>query len=245
MGVGAHHSTLANTGSRMNTVRMTAPPLYVWLSAAADATGDGGRAWRLQHEDQPSPAMSDRASPDDVALIARLRADDETALEALMRLYSTDVARVAYHYVRNEDTTYDIAQEVFVAVWNRRHALDDRTSLVHYLRRAARNRALNALKQHASRAHLSERLADDATRPRHAENLGPMAARAAEVDTIVRKIVDTLTPRVREVLLLYYERGLEPREISSLLGIAPRTVYVQLRTALRALAVALVAHDTE
>jgi len=234
---------------------MGAPAFGVWLAAAADATAFTGHQNNREHEpDRPHFAFQSSAEPAETAsatevepgaeaaLLTRLRANDEAALREVMALHTVSVLRVAYHYLRHEELAYEVAQDVFVAIWNRRHVLDERTPIVHYLRRAARNRALNVLKHNTAQARLAEKVAleGDAAAT---QNQGPLALRAAEVDTIVRRIVSTLTPRVREVLLLYYERGLEPGEIAETLGIAPRTVYGQLRTALRKLAEALAAHD--
>jgi RNA polymerase sigma-70 factor (ECF subfamily) len=215
----------------------------VWLSAAADASDDSANRgdWPRDRQIVASSNRAPSISPEDAALLARLRAGEESALSELMQRYSVAVARVAYHYLRSEDLAYDVVQDVFVAVWARRAVLDDRKEFIHYLRRAARNRALDLLKHASAQTQAATRAANDTseTLP-YAQNLGPVAVRAAEVNAAVRRIVTTLTPRVREVLLLYYERGLEPGEIASLLNIAPRTVYGQLRTALRVLATALV-----
>lgn len=229
----------------VNTWDMGAPIRGGWLAAAADAGNDDLRGPRGERERgvPQSGHFPVPISAEDAALLARLRVNDDMALHTLMVQYTADVARIAYHYLKQEDLAYDVAQDVFIAVWERRQLLDDRTPIVHYLRRAARNRALNVLRQHASQARTVERAAGDPTAPRHAANAGPVELRAAEVDATVRAMAFKMTPRVREVLLLYYERELEPGEIATLLGVAPRTVYGQLRTALRMLAAALASHE--
>jgi RNA polymerase sigma-70 factor (ECF subfamily) len=228
-------------GACANTCRMGAPAFGVWLAAAADSTADDAswtRATRLV------PHSLEVAQEHDVSLLERLRLGEEGALRELMTRYAADVMRVAFHYVRDASLAHEVAQDVFVAVWERRHLLDARTPLVHYLRRAGRNRALNVLRDDAARVKLAEQIGRDTDARIANENEGPHSVHAAEIDATIRRIVTTLTPRVQEVLLLYYERGLEPGEIAATLGVAPRTVYNQLRTALRRLADALAAHDS-
>jgi RNA polymerase sigma-70 factor (ECF subfamily) len=179
--------------------------------------------------------------PQDVdPLIVRLRADDERALEEAMRAYLTDVAAVAFTYVRNSDTAADVAQDVFIRVWERRHALDPSGRLLHYLRRAARNTALKVLERDAAAARLAAALLREyAVLPHHAGNAGLSAVEAQEFNRQVREALVALPPRVREIVLLSHERAMTPGEIATLLGVAPQTVYNQLGRAMKTLARAL------
>ncbi|HXC24637.1 MAG TPA: sigma-70 family RNA polymerase sigma factor [Gemmatimonadaceae bacterium] len=170
----------------------------------------------------------------EASIITRLQASDETALRELMQAYFDNVADVAFRYVRTVDGARDVAQDVFIRLWERRLSLVPSGHIIHYLRRAARNAALDALDRDASANRLAESLQyeSDLIRPQ-AENLGISAVEADELHQAVRDAMRALTPRVREVALLYLEQGLEPGEIAQLLGVAPRTVYNQLRTAMR------------
>lgn len=187
--------------------------------------------------------MDDEAILPWAALIMRLRANDEQALRTVMEARYDDVVAIAYHYVRTYDLAHDVAQQVFIGLWGRRHTLREDGSLIGYLRRAARNTALKLLAHDASAARLEEALAREymAVRP-HDENLGLSDVEAAEFNARVQSVLSTLSPRVREVALLYHERGLDPIEIATMLDIAPATVYVQLRKATQALELAFRDH---
>lgn len=173
----------------------------------------------------------------EAALVLRLREGDETALRELMEVYFDTVADVAFHYVRNTDDARDVAQLVFIRVWENRQTLLVTGQLVHYLRRAARNAALDMLARDASAARLAHHVTAeyDVVRP-YDENLGASQVDIDELNQAVRRAMATLSPRVREVASLYLEQGLEPGEIAQLLRVAPRTVYNQLRKAMRTLA---------
>lgn len=178
-------------------------------------------------------------SPSWAALIARLRADDESALRELMDAEYQQILALAYRYVRTPDLASDIAQDVFCKLWERRHVLRDDIHLVAYIRRATQNFAVTLLRRDASAARLGRSLLrEHEIGQSHADNLGVRATEAAEFDVWVRAVFDTLTPRVREVALLYYERGLEPAEIAALLNIAPTSVYGALRKVMQALGAA-------
>lgn len=160
-----------------------------------------------------------------------------------MHAYLGDVVAIAFTYVRREDVAADVAQEVFIRVWERREGLDPAGQLSHYLRRAARNAALNVLARDAAAARLAESLVREfAVEPRAAENAGAAAVEGQELDPRVRDAIAALSPRVREIVLLYIERGMEPGEIATLLSVAPQTVYNQLSRAMKTLALSI-RHD--
>jgi RNA polymerase sigma-70 factor (ECF subfamily) len=170
----------------------------------------------------------------EAALVARLQADDETALRELMDAYFDTVAEVAFRYVRTTDAARDVAQDLFIRLWERRLLLEPTGQLVHYLRRAARNAALDVLDRDAAAARLAQKLASEyeLIRP-YNENMGANEVDTDELNQALHRAVEGLSPRVREVVLLHIEQGLEPGEIAQLLGTAPRTVYNQLRKAMQ------------
>ena len=176
----------------------------------------------------------------DLALVQRLNADDETALAELMRDHFDAVADIAFHYVRSVDAARDIAQTVFIRLWEHRRTLRLTGNVIHYLRRSARNAALDALDRDAAAARLAATVALDCTLvPLRDEGDRMRELEARELTEAVQRATRLLPPRVREVTALYLEQGLEPGEIAHLLGTAPRTVYNQLRRAMRELAAAL------
>jgi RNA polymerase sigma-70 factor (ECF subfamily) len=177
----------------------------------------------------------------DAQWIARLRDDDEGALRDVMDAHFDDIAALAFRYVHSRDLARDIAQETFIRFWDQRHHLTADTAVRPYLARVARNRALDILRQDTHAADLEQRIASGYVGAgSYSNNEGMTQVEADEFHMLVRAIADTLTPRVREVLLLYFEEQLEPAEIASVLGVAPKTVYNQLHTALQVYAKALV-----
>lgn len=50
----------------------------------------------------------------DVRLVARARAGDHAAFDELVRRYRNDVFSLSYHYVRDREEAWDLAQDVFI-----------------------------------------------------------------------------------------------------------------------------------
>jgi len=150
------------------------------------------------------------------------------------------IAALAYRYVPSRDLARDIAQETFIKLWEHRQQLALDTTLRAYLSRVARNRAIDTLRHDTRTASLEQRLTGEyADASSSNVNLGEGEVERDEFHRLVHAVAATLTPRVREVLLLYFDDQLDPTEIAAVLGVAPKTVYAQLRTALRIYADAL------
>jgi RNA polymerase sigma-70 factor (ECF subfamily) len=189
---------------------------------------------------QPAPDRDDaRASARRVALdpdphmLERIRAGDRAAFEVLFeRLYPGLRVYVA-RWVGSSDAAQDIVQDLFLAVWQHRAQLNVRESLVNYLFRAARNRALNAMRgeRNVERVQHNVSLEWALDDPKTVHD----AIAEAEIALAIEQAVAALPPRTRQVFTLHRQRGLTYREIAVTMGIARKTVEAQMGRALRML----------
>jgi DNA-directed RNA polymerase specialized sigma24 family protein len=92
-------------------------------------------------------AKSIDINPEQHHLLQSLREGDEKALKAIFMLYHSDLCRVAYRVLRDEERSKDVVQDVFLKIWVRRKELDITFSLAAYLRRAVVNASINMLQQ--------------------------------------------------------------------------------------------------
>src|SRR5436309_4720986 len=83
---------------------------------------------------------------DDRQTLARRQAGDEAAYASVFRAWYPTLVRVAAALLKDTDAAEEVAQEVMLELWRRKHALDVDTPLRAYLLRSARNRALNQLR---------------------------------------------------------------------------------------------------
>ncbi len=89
---------------------------------------------------------ADAAKIRERALLNRVRAGDARAFTEVITQYLDTVTRFAFHIIGSHDAAEDIAQDVFVSLWERRDTLDEVRSLKSYLFRAVRNRAFDEQK---------------------------------------------------------------------------------------------------
>lgn len=169
----------------------------------------------------------------DTALLAWLRQDPDPAIDAIFRQYFGDLCRTIYRIIPDEAIAQDIAQEVFVQLWQRRHTLSVQTTLGAYLRRAGINRALNYLRDNR---RFSD--ADDTqvleTQVSHETNI-EQTLEVSELQEAIDRAIDQLPERCRLVFILSRFEDLSHQEIADQLAISPKTVENQITKALRLL----------
>src|SRR5436309_8931515 len=82
-----------------------------------------------------------RAVESEAALVARLRAGDESAFRSLIDMYHAMLVRVARMYVSTQAVAEEVAQETWLAVLEGIDRFEGRSSLKTWLFRILTNRA--------------------------------------------------------------------------------------------------------
>jgi len=177
---------------------------------------------------------------DEHLLRDRLLAGDERALAAVVAEFGGLVRSVARKVLHDGPAAEDVAQEVFVRLWERPDRFDpDRGSLRSFLAVVTRRRAVDWVRHHEAERRRRDRAAEDA--PLVADDV---AAAVATRDTAdhVRAAVAHLPPDQREAVTLAFFGGLSYREVAATLGIPEGTAKSRLRLALAKLSTTLHPH---
>ena len=171
--------------------------------------------------------MTDRDAP----LVQQLQAGDEGAYDAVFRTWYPTLVRVAGALVHDTDMAEEIAQEVMLELWRRKHVLDRDVSLKAYLLRSVRNRALNRIRHQRVRRDSETEVEALYDAPLTADQ--PVIAK--ELSDALAVAMGALPPRCREIFELSRVDGLKYAEIADALGISQKTVEAQMGKALRIL----------
>lgn len=153
----------------------------------------------------------------------RCRQGDALAWESLVRRFQSRVYGVAFHYLRDADEARDLAQEVFVRIYQR---LDTFTgeAFVPWMLRLARNRCIDRLRRVKARPPATDLPADEET---PLPDPGPSPEDAWLSDQrkrLVYRAMERLSEQNREIILLKEIQGLNLKEIAELLGVPVGTV---------------------
>ncbi len=164
-------------------------------------------------------------------VLQRLRSDDRTALRQVFDAHYTSVCSVIRRFIVDPGLVEDLAQEVFVRFWEKRHRIEINSNLPAYLRRMAANEAMAHLRK-------KNRFAPDEL-PSQLPNFTSAGAdldlEASELKDAIQQAINALPPRCRVIFQLSRFEDMTYREIASQLGISEKTVENQMGKALRSL----------
>jgi RNA polymerase sigma-70 factor (ECF subfamily) len=178
---------------------------------------------------------------DERELVRRLGESDASALKRLLRLYWENIVRYALHIVNSQDIAEDVAQEAFVRLWSHRERWQGMHSVRPVLYRIARNLALNEVRRLSTFQRWLQRIRADASATDTAP--GPYQDTiSAELDAVMRRAVDALPERRREIFILVRFHRLSHHEAGEVLGITAQAVSNQMSRALAELHAALDPH---
>jgi RNA polymerase sigma-70 factor (ECF subfamily) len=166
---------------------------------------------------------------DDAALIARMRAGDQTAMADLYDRYSGVVYGVALRVLANTTAAEDVVQEVFLQLWRNPQAFNaDRGRLAPWLAVIARNRAIDHLRKRPIEDDIDELPISTGV------DLEDEAARKLAIER-VRGVLTQLPQDQRKALEMAFFEGMTHSEIAGKTGEPLGTVKTRIRTGLLAL----------
>jgi RNA polymerase sigma-70 factor, ECF subfamily len=163
------------------------------------------------------------AAADEAVLVAESLRGDREAFESLVRLHQRRVFRLAGRFFRRRQDVEDVSQETFLTAWRRLSTYSARAPFEHWLTRVCLNCCYAALKKARPEAPLPE--GEPPGRP------APDPTAAIEVERLLR----TLSPPDRFVLLLLDGEGWSVEEIARRMGWSRVNVKVRAHRARRRL----------
>jgi RNA polymerase sigma factor (sigma-70 family) len=167
---------------------------------------------RLRAESAPDPRDSAVSATD---LMVQVRSGDAEALEQLMARYWSRLVRYASSLLRSTDEAKDVAQEVFVRVWEHRTRWRSRGSVEAYLYRIARNLSLLQLRHHEVRSRTEPDVAHEAGRV-----LTPVEdVTFGELRQAFERALGDLPQRRREAFVLVRLDGFALGEAAEVMGL--------------------------
>jgi RNA polymerase sigma-70 factor (ECF subfamily) len=180
--------------------------------------------------DETFTAPLDERRIDEAALLARIRENDERAIEALYERYSGPLYSLAYQVTGADRFAQDVVQEVFVAVWKDAGRFDpSRGALSSWLFSLARHKAIDLVRKEANvRRHTAD---VDLEFEESNDDVDQEAWLRLRRDA-VRAAMAALPEAQRTALELAFFRGLTHVEVSETLGIPLGTAKTRIRTAL-------------
>lgn len=155
---------------------------------------------------------------------------DMAAYQRLINRCRQMVSSIALAIVKDLDRSEDIAQQVFIHVWQQLPQLRETSSFLPWVRQITRYQAFHGLRDQKARRELD---GDDAETVL-AEFIDPDACPElwhgrAEQSQLLQQFLDALPAESREMLLLYYREDQSSSQVAALLGISEANVRKKLQ----------------
>lgn len=167
----------------------------------------------------------------DKELIDLLRQNSDKAIDLVFRKYYVFICTVIVRIVSDSDLAEDLAQDVFYGLWKKRQKIHVNTSLKAYLRRSAKNKTLNYIRDQKIKFEEEDRLPILKSKiPSINQDM-----EAEELKSIIHQTIDALPERCRMVFNLSRFEEMSYQEIATALNISIKTVENQVSKALKIL----------
>lgn len=169
-------------------------------------------------------------------IVERLRSGDRTAFDLLFHFYYPGLVIYATQFAVDKLQAEDIVQNLFVRLWEKRQRVQLVDSLKNYFFTSVRNSCLNTLKHQQVEGKYIAQLYEMSEKDLLYQ---PNLYIASELQEIIRKAMDELPERCREVFILSRIEQLKNDEIAEKLELSKRTVETHISHALKILRVKL------
>ena len=171
----------------------------------------------------------------DDAIIELIRAGrPDEALARLVPAYRRRVFGLAYGILGNRAAADDVAQEVFVKLWQNMAGYDGSAQLSTWIYAITRNTAISMLRKRSRLVSLYDpgvSAAVDGLEARESAEDGS--------DPRLWQLVEALPDKQRQAVVLYYQDDRSVEEVADMLGMPVNTVKTHLHRARARLAAAL------
>ena len=175
---------------------------------------------------------------DDVVLIQRILAGDETAFASLVRKYQKQVHTLAWGKIRDYHIAEDITQETFLQAYQKLETLEDPTRFPRWLYVIADRLCIAWLRK--NQRHIEPLEEADFSGIETEAYSRFVATEHAEIFAearrdLVEKLLTKLKENNRTVVTLHYLEGMTYAEIVNFLGVPENTIRSRLYRALQQL----------
>jgi len=207
--------------------RIVTPPGRTGPWPAAADLPDAPAGPRVPSDAEPfqpplRPLGRNETFVDEAGLLDRCRRGDGLAWETLVRSYQSSVIAVTRHYLRDIEEARDVAQDVFVRLYENLESFSGGDGFRPWLLRMARNASIDRIRRIQARPPVDDIPAADAELPSRGDP-EESAGRAAR-ENLLRRAVARLAEAHREVVLLKEIQGLTLDEVAEILRLPVGTV---------------------
>lgn len=177
----------------------------------------------------PRPAGEAERTPDET-LVNRVLEGDRLAFEGLVRRHQRALVNHLYRLTGQREEAFDLAQDVFIKIYQSLASFDPRYRFTTWLYRIASNCAIDHLRKRQPRTYSLSQLGGAADEPIEAPAVagpGPNpddVVRLRELEARLEIAIGKLPPGYRQLILLRHRHHCRYDEIARIAGLPMGTV---------------------
>ncbi|MGM9735077.1 MAG: RNA polymerase sigma factor [Candidatus Cryptobacteroides sp.] len=164
--------------------------------------------------------MTDCRGLGDMELIVLLGRGDKSAFTEIYNRYISQLYTLAYRYIKDEDVTKDILQQVFEKLWTIRKGISPSVQIRSYLYAMTRNAVMNYIRN--NRTALQHNYVIAQSRGDFEDDIYEKADAQGRVDELMNAIGKL--PEQQRKVALYRCEGLSNSEIARIMSLSLNTV---------------------
>ncbi len=150
--------------------------------------------------------------------------------ELLFNKHYSRMVAYAYNFLKEQEASEEICQEVFFQLWINREKTEIKTAISSYLYRAVRNRCINLIKHIDIRENYkqynSEQLESNQS---HSTD----TLTVSELDQKIRTAIDQMPLQRKKIFIMSRYEELTYKEIAEKMGLSKKTIENQMGKALQ------------
>lgn len=168
----------------------------------------------------------------DWSLIEKFEGGDVTAFQEIFNRHKSRIVNLSYRFVQSREAAEDIAQDVFIKIYEKRPKFDPKAKFTTWLYRVTVNTSLDFIRKNKFIVRLPNAGAEDPDgKENFLERVGDPnspspseTVQQKELHVLLRTEIDALPEDLRLPILLYQFENLPYEEIARILGITPKAV---------------------
>lgn len=164
----------------------------------------------------------DPVQPDDRLLVETIRGGDAEAFEQLVRRKTPKVYALCYRIIGNAEDAKDIAQLVFIKLWENLGKYDSAYAFDTWLYRMVTNVAIDFIRNRQSRENAVNSTLRLVRTSADAEQ--GLVVQRKEIETVFNEVSSVLSPKQKTIFVMREMEDLPSAEIAKILGCRESTV---------------------
>jgi len=156
----------------------------------------------------------------------------ENQFEAIFKMHFAYLSNVAFSIVKAEEDSYDIVQQVFTKLWDKREVVNIDDNIKSYLHRATMNTSFNFLDKHKRNVKVDDDVFVNLPGQQIEINTDFLSG---EVEEAISKAISELPKKCQVVFKLSRYSDLSNKEIAQKLDVSIKAVEKHISKALREL----------